>query len=84
MKTRHESAAASEREKIKELQAVLKTLTIDAFYDGIRYLNPLNYRFANNAAEAKRRVPEDSEGVLRSCTDNELKMMVSRHLKHSL
>lgn len=84
MKTRHEFVEASEREKIEELQAFLKTLTIDAFYDGIHYLNPLNYRFANNDAEAKRRVLEDIDDVLRSCTDNELEMMVSRHLKHSL
>ena len=84
MKTRHEFVEASEREKIEELQAFLKALTIDTFYDGIHYLNPLNYRFANNDAEAKRRVLEDIDDVLRSCTDNELEMMISRHLKHSL
>lgn len=84
MKTRHEFVEASEREKIEELQAFLKTLTIDTFYDGIHYLNPLNYRFANNDAEAKRHALEDIDEVLRSYSDEELEKMVSRHLKHSL
>lgn len=35
-------------------------------------------------AAAGCRVLEDIDDVLRSCTDNELEMMVSRHLKHSL
>ena len=72
------------KEKEGELLVFLQNLTIDTVYDGIHYLNPLNYRFANNDAEAKRRVLEDIDNVLRSRTDNELEMMVSRHLKQSL
>lgn len=50
-------------------------------HDGIHSLNPRNSRFPNKDAEAKRRVLENIDDVLRSCTDNELKMTVSRHLK---
>ncbi|WP_418765035.1 radical SAM protein [Mailhella sp.] len=75
---------ASEREKIEELQTFLRELTIDVFYDGVHYLNPLNYRFANRDETAKRRVLEDIDDVLRSCSDEELEKMVSRHLKNSL
>lgn len=84
MKKRHEFVEASEREKIEELQAFLKALTIDTVYDGIHYLNPLNYRFSNTDTEAKRRVLEDIDDVLQSCTDEELESMVGRALKQSL
>lgn len=84
MQARHEFTEASEREKIEELQAFLKTLTVDTFYDGVHYLNPLNYRFSNSDQEEKRRVLEDIDEVLRTCSDDELEMMVSRQLKQSL
>lgn len=84
MKMRQEFIEASEREKIEELQAFLKALTVDAVYDGIHYLNPLNYRFSNSDAEAKRRVLEDIADVLNSCTDEELEGMVGRAFMHSL
>ena len=84
MAKRGEFIEASEREKIEELQIFLQTLTIDVFYDGIHYLNPLNYRFSNNDMEAKQQVLNDIDDVLRSCTDEELEHMVSRHLKSSL
>lgn len=84
MAARGEFDEASEREKIEELQTFLKALSIDTFYDGIHYLNPLNYRFSNTDTEAKRAVLEDMEEVLRSCSDEELELMVSRHFKQSL
>ncbi len=84
MAGRGEFVEAPEREKIEELQVFLKTLTADAFYDGIHYLNPLNYRFSNRDAEAKRRVLDDIADTLASCTDEELEIMVSRQLKRSL
>ena len=84
MKARQTFIEASEREKIEELRAFLQTLTVDTFYDGIHYLNPLNYRFANADAEAKRRVLDDIDDVLRSYSDDELEKMVSRQFKHSL
>lgn len=84
MVKRGEFIEASEREKIEELQAFLQTLTIDTFYDGIHYLNPVNYRFSNTDMEAKGRALEDIEETLRSSTDEELELMVSRHLKDSL
>ena len=84
MTARGEFIEASEREKIEELQTFLQTLTIDVHYDGVHYLNPLNYRFSNSDAEAKRRVLDDIDEVLRTYTDEELEKMVSRHLKTSL
>lgn len=84
MAARQEFVEASEREKIEELRVFLDALTVDTFYDGIHYLNSLNYRFATKDAQARRRILEDIDDVLRSCTDEELELMVSRHLKHSL
>ena len=84
MAGRGEFIEASEREKIEELRAFLQNLTIDVFYDGIHYLNPLNYRFSNSDAEAKRRVLADIDDVLISSSDEELELMVSRRLKQSL
>ncbi|WP_294485497.1 radical SAM protein [uncultured Mailhella sp.] len=84
MAVRGEFIEASEREKIEELQTFLSELTIDVFYDGVHYLNPLNYRFSNKDAEARRRVLEDIDDVLRSCSDEELEAMVSRRFKTSL
>lgn len=84
MVARGEFIEASEREKIEELRTFLQNLTIDVFYDGIHYLNPLNYRFSNSDAQAKRLVLDDIDDVLRQSTDDELELMVSRRLKHSL
>lgn len=84
MAKRGEFTEASEREKIEELRVFLETLNIDVFYDGIHYLNPLNYRFSNRDAGAKRRVLEDIDDVLRSYTDEEMERMVSRPFMRSL
>ena len=84
MAARGDFIEASEREKLEELQTFLSELTIDVFYDGVHYLNPLNYRFSNKDAEARRRVLEDIDDVLRSCSDEELEAMVSRRFKTSL
>lgn len=84
MKRRQEFTEASEREKIEELQAFFKALTVDTVYDGIHYLNPLNYRFSTSDKEAKRRVLEDIADVLKTCTDEELEGMVGRAFMHSL
>ncbi|WP_299394290.1 radical SAM protein [uncultured Desulfovibrio sp.] len=84
MVRRGEFVEASEREKMEELLVFLRTLNVDTFYDGIHYLNPLNYRFAVGDAEAKRQVLEDIGDVLRSHTDEELELMVGRYFKRSL
>ncbi len=84
MKAHGQYVEASEREKIEELRTFLTNLTIDTFYDGIHYLNTLNYRFANRDTEEKRHVLEDIDDTLRSCSDEELEMMASRHFKQSL
>lgn len=84
MVQRGDFTEASEREKIEELRIFLKTLTVDTFYDGIHYLNPLHYRFAVSDSAEKRRVLADIDDVLQSCPDDELETMVSRHLMHSL
>lgn len=75
---------ASEREKIEELQIFLKTLTVNTFYDGVHYLNPLNYRFANNDAEKKTQVLADIDDVLHTYSDDELEQMVNRRQMQSL
>ncbi|MBQ9407078.1 MAG: radical SAM protein [Desulfovibrio sp.] len=75
---------ASEREKIEELLAFLEDLTADTFYDGIHYLNPLNYRFANTNAADKRRVLDDIRDTLRTYSDEELELMVDRKQMRSL
>ncbi|MBQ7739540.1 MAG: radical SAM protein [Desulfovibrionaceae bacterium] len=75
---------ATEREKIEELLIFLENLNIDTFYDGIHYLNSLNYRFANSNKEFKRRVLEDIREILQNYSDWELEKMVNRKEKHSL
>ena len=72
------------RLKTDAILLFLQNLTIDVFYDGIHYLNPLNYRFSNKDVQTKRRVLDDINDVLQSSTDEELEMMVSRHFKQSL
>lgn len=84
MAARGEFVEASEREKIEELRIFLTELNIDVFYDGVHYLNPLNYRFSNGDAGAKQEVLDDIADVLNTCTDEELETMVSRRLKTSL
>lgn len=79
-----EFTEASEREKIEELQAFLKALKIDVFYDGIHYLNPVNYRFSNSDAAEKQRVLAEIEEILSNCSDQELEEMVNRRAMTSL
>lgn len=74
----------SEREKIEELLVFLEHLTVDTFYDGIHYLNPLNYRFAICHEAEKKRVLADIRDVLANMSDAELEQMVSRSHMHSL
>ncbi|MCH5277352.1 MAG: radical SAM protein [Desulfovibrionaceae bacterium] len=84
MARRGEFTEASEREKIEELQVFLKNLTVDTIYDGVHYLNPLNYRFSTRDAAEKRRVLADIDEVLRDYSDEELERMVGRGFMHSL
>lgn len=75
---------ATEREKIEELLTFLERLTVDTFYDGIHYLNPLSYRLSNSDAREKDRVLDDIRDALRTYSDEELEKMVNRSLMHSL
>ena len=84
MAKRGEFTEASEREKIEELRVFLQTLDIDTIYDGVHYLNPLNYRFANRDAAAKAEVLADIDETLASCSDDELERMVDRRRMQSL
>lgn len=84
MAARGEFTEASEREKIEELLAFLTDLESDTFYDGVHYLNPLNYRFHNRDSEQKARVLADIRDVLASHTDAELELMVNRKRMISL
>lgn len=78
MARKGEFCEASEREKIEELRTFLENLQIDVFYDGIHYLNPLNYRFHNSDQQEKARVLQDITDTLESCSDGELEQMVNR------
>lgn len=84
MARRGDFIEASEREKIEELHVFLKSLTRDTIYDGVHYLNPLNYRFSVSDAAEKRRVLADIEEILREYSDEELEKMVGRSFMHSL
>lgn len=84
MAARGEFVEASEREKIEELQTFLKGLEIDVFYDGVHYLNPLNYRFANSDKKAKEQVLADIENVLQNYSDADLELMANRRAMRSL
>ena len=75
---------ASEREKMEELLVFLENLTVDTFYDGIHYLNPLNYRFSNKDTAKKQAVLEDIREILATHTDSELELMVNRPTMRSL
>lgn len=84
MKDRGEFTEASEREKIEELRTFLEALNIDVFYDGVHYLNPVNYRFANADKNEKERVLADIDEILASYSDEELEKMVNRKSMQSL
>ena len=75
---------ATEREKIEELLVFLENLEIDTFYDGVHYLNPLNYRLRTGDAEAKAAVLADIREALSSHSDAELELMVGRERMKSL
>lgn len=79
-----EFVQATEREKIEELREFLDSLVIDTFYDGIHYLNPLNYRVATGDKAAKEKVIRDIDEVLATYSDEELERMVSRENMRSL
>lgn len=84
MAARGEFEEASEREKIEELHTFLSELESDTFYDGVHYLNPLNYRFHNLDKEAKSAALADMEDVLANYSDAELEAMVNRQMMRSL
>ena len=70
--------------KIEELLVFLENLECDTFYDGVHYLNPLNYRLRVRDAEAKAAVLADIREALSSHSDEELELMVSRERMKSL
>ena len=84
MAARGEFVEASEREKIEELYIFLSHLETDSFYDGIHYLNPVNYRFHNKDQESKNAALRDMEELLLNCSDEELEQMVNRDRMKSL
>ena len=84
MAKRGDFTEASEREKIEELRTFLHNLDIDTIYDGVHYLNPLNYRFANRDAAAKAGVLADIDETLATCSDDDLERMVDRRRMQSL
>lgn len=69
---------ASEREKIEELRLFLQELTVDTFYDGIHYLNPLHYRFQTSDAAARKKILADIDGILARYSDSELEAAINR------
>lgn len=74
----------SEREMIEELRTFLAELEIDTFYDGIHYLNPLNYRFQVGDPRQKQQVLADIDNILATYSDADLELMVNRKEKLSL
>lgn len=75
---------ATEREKIIELYAFLNELNTDSFYDGVHYLNPLNYRFRISNENDKKQILADIEDILNTYSDEELEQMVNRKQMLSL
>lgn len=69
---------ANEREKIEELKTFLASLTVDTFYDGVHYLNPLHFRFQTSDSDAKREVMAKIDHVLSSYSDAELEKAINR------
>lgn len=84
MVQRGEYAEASEREKIEELQVFLQELDVDTHYDGVHYLNPLNYRFNVRDTTARADALADIADCLATTSDAELERMVGRALFTSL
>lgn len=84
MAARGEFVEASEREKIEELLVFLETLEAGLFYDGVHYLNPLNYRLDTRNAAHRQVILEDIREILRTHSDEELELMVGRRLMTSL
>ena len=74
----------SEKEKIEELKTFLEQLEIDTFYDGIHYLNPLNYRLRTGDARAKAAAIADMNAILEEYSEAELERMVGREQMKSL
>lgn len=79
-----EFVQASEREKIQELREFLLDLKIDTFYDGIHYLNPVNYRLRTGDGSAKEAAIADMDEILAAYSDQELEQMVGREKMISL
>ena len=75
---------AGEREKIEELRAFLSELDVDTFYDGIHYLNPLNFRLRVRDTEARKEALREIDEVLSTMSDEDLELMVGRRHMHSL
>ena len=69
---------ASEREKIEELRLFLQELSVDTFYDGIHYLNPLHYRFQTSDAAARKNILADMDAILANYSDSELEAAINR------
>ena len=69
---------ASEREKIEELRLFLQELSVDTFYDGIHYLNPLHYRFQTSDAAARKKILADMDAILARYSDSELEAAINR------
>lgn len=84
MVAKGEFTPPAERENIEELKEFLINLNIDAYYDGIHYLNPVNYRLAVADKKAKAAVLADIDDILSSYSDDELEKMVDRPSMQSL
>ena len=74
----------SEREKIEELKIFLETLNIDTYYDGIHYLNPLNYRLQTGNIQEKTKIIADIQQILNEYSTADLELMVNRKTMISL
>ena len=75
---------ASEREKLEELEVFLSELTTDTFYDGIHYLNPMNFRLAVRDRKAVDEALAEIREALATMSDEELELMVGRRFMNSL
>lgn len=84
MERKGEFVQPSEKEKIEELKTFLENLEIDTFYDGIHYLNPVNYRLRTGDKDAKARVLADLDAILKEYSETELERMVAREQMASL
>lgn len=75
---------APEKEKIEELLAFFEHLAADLYFEGIHYLNPLNFRFRTGDATAKQRVIAEIKNVLAAHSEEELERAVNRKAMRSL